>query len=85
MVLKLKQNEYWIATLKIRCPGMSAGVPLQFEKRSRSICQGDSVRAPFGMTFDEVSWGPACNLSRFQSITPEQLTFAREALKAQRR
>jgi len=75
VVFRVNRNEYWLATIKMRCPGLRPGVPVQFEKRSRSVCQGDSVRAPFGMTFDEVRWGPACNLSRFQSITPEQLAL----------
>ncbi len=86
IVFHLRGNETWLAQMRGRCPGLTPNAKLVFEKDSPRICEWDSVRVAYdnglgnGLTF-----GPRCNLPKFEPVSEEQVTMLKDAIVAARK
>lgn len=93
ILFKGRGDQYWLNTLRMRCPDLNRGTVLRVESVSAlgQICDMDSFQV--GDWFDgpwyrNALWpwygrtGIHCTLGRFQPVTPAQADAIKAALRA---
>lgn len=82
---RLSRNQYYLAKLPHRCPGLERGKPVMYEPTATRLCALDGIRAIYDHGLAGATPGMRCALDGFQSVTKEQLVMLKDTLKAERR
>jgi len=86
IVFHLRGEQTWIAQMRGRCPGLGPNAKLVFEKDSPRICEWDSVRVVYDNGLGNgVTFGPRCNLPKFEPVSEQQVTMLKEAIVSARK
>ncbi|MGI9327163.1 MAG: DUF6491 family protein [Pseudomonadales bacterium] len=84
LVFKMSNKERYLVQFPHRCIGLRRGSGISYETHSSRLCKMDSIR-PLENRGLGIEPGIPCYIDEFQKVTPEQIEFLKEALRAQRR
>ncbi len=84
LVFVMSNKERYLVQFPHRCIGLRRGNAISYETRSSRLCKMDSIR-PLEYRGSAIERGIPCYIDEFQKVTPEQVDFLKEALRAQRK
>lgn len=83
LVFEMTNREHYLVQFPRRCFGLRRGDPISYSSNSGRLCKLDAIR-PLEYRGRGLEPGIPCYIPEFQKVTPEQIDYLTEALKAQR-
>ncbi len=83
VIFNMRRNKRYLVQFKHRCFGLKPNQPVSYEVNSSQVCKFDSIQGLENFA-GRLQAGQRCRISRFQSISEEQVAVLKETLKNDR-